>query len=317
MQKIKRMGSSLLSVLIAILALTCGINTLQLGLGGFRFNRGTTPDPNEDPKVSLFELLDHLSSHYQKDSADSIVLSNIKHREEAITAPPSKFSKSPERCQITLCKVGDSLRLTAIDLLQPGLRKVEAAFSGNYLDEACLEISSYDARKLKAVKEIQPIFSRAFISGQLNKDQNQARNFKIVFSKIVREFLKNLSDARRTACTIDIIKDYLKNELASFSQTYQQKNFENGIAIKLASLQSQIEGAKRDTKDAATLSKKLDSVKLTGVHATIIRVPKSGLKHACMTKIFNKHLSQEILKGSTVLLCLTSEAKEGQNEHLR
>ena len=71
------------------------------------------------------------------------------------------------------------------------------------MDEGCYELSHYDTKKLSThqkekvnttVSSIEaPSLSRSFISGTLTKPGNQARMFKIILSKYLKEYMHRQS----------------------------------------------------------------------------------------------------------------------------
>lgn len=284
--------------LLAIWAPACLAISLQ-GLGGLHFNAGKVADPQGDYRSAVSEKIDHLEQMFLADPAGSVTIGALSFAEGNSTLSVEKIATLPQTCQVTICKIGKNVKLMDVNLVTRRVRVLKGEVSSNLFGEGCFELTQYSHKKLKIDPKIDPLFTKAFISGTLSSYKNQAQLFKILLLKALQPYLKNIGLQTKEDCTLKLLEGFLRTELASFSQTYLQNNFENRIKMKIATSQAKLEAAKKRDKD---LQKVLDTIISKEVHAVVLNTPINTIGVSCDTKVFNVKLSKRIEREAKVCL---------------
>lgn len=268
--------------------------------GGLRFNGGSARSPSDDKKAVIYELLDHMAQHYALDSASKINLPVFGYKSMNSELKVNRIGKIKELCQTTFCKIGNGMKLVDVSL---DLKKV-SIFSGpietSAFDDGCLELTMYDENEPGKSVQGKDMFTSAFISGQLSHSSNQARTFKVLFSRVMKEYLPQVADYRDDQCSTMLLKKFIYTELATFSQGFLQKNFENRIRMKIAVLQARIEKQKKSKQNSKTTRPKTPVIFNQTSHGIYIKTPLSTLKPAITSKLQNHRLTNNIISHASV-----------------
>lgn len=287
-----------LCVQIALVRVLAGIPFF--GAGRFNFNNNLQAAGQQDPRQSVFDLLDHLEETYKKLNVSHVPLPMTGFSHEDLKIGQKQASVRVEQCQITVCKIVNSFSLNAIDIPQRAMRKVESRSADTHMEDFCFEVASYYQTKL-GLKQDGMLISSAYISGNLKTFFDQARAAKAVAVKMMRSLLQKTLDYQSFKCSLTLMKEYLRNELASYHQAYQHKNYINGVRMKVRSLRSKILQLKRLSADKVNLERRLNSTKVDGVRAVLVRTRLEALAHSLSNKLTNADLVKECLDGAKTL----------------